>query len=219
MSKSNRRKFLRQSVTAATGLVLAPTLIGCGAKNTASSTSPAPAAAPEKEGRLGIALLGLGGYAKGQIAPSLQHTKHCYLAGIVTGSPEKIPEWQQQYGIKDENVYSYDTMEELADNPEIDVVYVITPTATHRDFAVRAANAGKHVWCEKPMAMTPAAMTAASSPSLIQQQHQRKPASAVSRAQYRRATMAVTVRVLARARVSIQHEHMRALRLARQRCS
>jgi glucose-fructose oxidoreductase len=155
MLKSNRRKFLRQSVTAATGLVLAPTLIGCGAKNTASSTSPAPAAPPEKEGRLGVALLGLGSYAKGQIAPSLQHTAHCYLAGIVTGSPEKIPEWQEKYEVKDENVYTYDNMDELADNPAIDVVYIITPTSTHRDFAVRAANAGKHVWCEKPMAMTP----------------------------------------------------------------
>jgi glucose-fructose oxidoreductase len=130
-------------------------LIGCGAKNTAPETFPAPASAPKKENKLGIALLGLGSYAKGQIAPSLQHTQHCYLAGIVTGSPEKIPEWQQKYGVKDENVYSYDTMDELADNPDIDVVYIITPTATHRDFAVRAANAGKHVWCEKPMAMTP----------------------------------------------------------------
>ena len=66
-----------------------------------------------------------------------------------------MPEWQDKYGVKDENVYSYDTMDELADNDEIDVVYVVTPTATHRDFAVRAASAGKHVWCEKPMAMTP----------------------------------------------------------------
>jgi len=97
MSKSNRRKFLRQSVTAATGLVLAPTLIGCGSKNTASATSPAPASAPEKRNKLGIALLGLGGYAKGQIAPSLQYTKHCYLAGIVTGSPEK-----SMFGVKNQ---------------------------------------------------------------------------------------------------------------------
>lgn len=154
--KNSRRRFLRQSVTAATGLVLAPTLIGCGGNKTASSTSTAPAAPPEKDGKLGIALLGLGGYAKGQIAPSLQFTKHCRLAGIVTGSPEKIPEWQQKYAIKDENVYTYDNLESIADNPEIDVVYIITPTATHKDFAVRAANAGKHVWCEKPMAMTPA---------------------------------------------------------------
>lgn len=153
--ENSRREFLRRSVVAATGLVLAPALVGCGTGNPASETSTAPASAPKNDGKLGIALLGLGGYAKGQIAPSLQFTKHCYLAGIITGSPEKIPEWQKEYGIKDENVYTYDTMEELVNNPEIDVVYVITPTATHKDFAVRAAKAGKHVWCEKPMAMTP----------------------------------------------------------------
>ena len=153
--KNARRKFLRQSVTVATGLMLAPTIIGCGPKTTASSTSPAPAAAPKTDRKLGIALLGLGSYSKGQIAPSLQFTKHCELRGIITGSSEKIPVWQEKYGIKDENVYTYDNLETIADNPDIDVVYVITPTATHKDFAVRAAKAGKHVWCEKPMAMNP----------------------------------------------------------------
>jgi glucose-fructose oxidoreductase len=154
--KNARRKFLRQSAVAATGLILAPTLIGCGTKSTASSTSPAPAAAPPKTDRkLGVALLGLGSYSRGQIAPSLKSTQHCELRGIITGSPDKVPEWQEKYGIKDENVYSYDNLETIADNPDIDVIYVITPTATHKDFAVRAAKAGKHVWCEKPMAMTP----------------------------------------------------------------
>ncbi len=154
--KNTRRKFLRQSAAAAAGLILAPTLIGCGAKGTAPSTSPAPAAAlPKTDRKLGIALLGLGSYSQGQIAPSLQSTQHCELRGIITGSPDKIPVWQEKYGIKDENVYSYDNLETIADNPDIDVVYVITPTATHKDFAVRAAKAGKHVWCEKPMAMTP----------------------------------------------------------------
>ncbi len=152
---TTRRRFLRQSAAAATGLLLAPGIIGCGGKSAATATAAAPASAPEKNRKLGIALLGLGSYAKGQIAPSLQFTQHCQLAGIITGSPEKIPEWQSSYGIKDENVYTYDNLEEIADNPEIDVIYVITPTATHKDFAVRAAKAGKHVWCEKPMAMTP----------------------------------------------------------------
>jgi len=154
--KKSRRRFLRQSALAATGLILAPTIVGCGNKSTASSTTSAPAAAPVKDRQLGVALLGLGGYAKGQIAPSLQFTKHCRLTGIITGSPEKVPEWQEKYGIREENVYAYDNLEAIADNAEIDVVYVITPTATHKDFAVRAANAGKHVWCEKPMAMNPA---------------------------------------------------------------
>jgi glucose-fructose oxidoreductase len=104
--------------------------------------------------RLGVALVGLGYYSRDLLAPALQMTKHCYLAGIVTGSPEKIPQWQKNYRIADYNVYNYDNMHQLANNPEIDVVYVVTPTGTHKKFTEIAANAGKHVWCEKPMAMT-----------------------------------------------------------------
>lgn len=141
-----RRAFLRHTA-AATGLLLSPALVGC-------SSAPASPQKPT-ERKLGIAILGLGGYAKGQIVPALTLTRHCELRGLITGSPEKLPEWQQQYGIREENTYTYDTMNEIAKNDAIDVIYVITPTATHRDFAVRAAAAGKHVWCEKPMAMTP----------------------------------------------------------------
>lgn len=102
---------------------------------------------------LGVALLGLGSYSTYQLAPALQLTQHCNLAGIITGSPEKIPKWQKQYGIKDRNVYSYDTMNRIANNEEIDIIYVVTPTGTHADFTIAAARTGKHVWCEKPMAM------------------------------------------------------------------
>ena len=153
---ASRRRFLR-AATAASGLLLAPGLIACGSSSSAASAAePSPAAPPPNDDRkLGIALLGLGGYAKGQIAPALQLTEHCELRGLITGSPEKLPEWQDKYGVPDANCYTYDRLEEIADNDAIDVVYVITPTATHRDFSVRAAQAGKHVWCEKPMAMNP----------------------------------------------------------------
>ncbi|WP_421949183.1 Gfo/Idh/MocA family protein [Phaeodactylibacter xiamenensis] len=134
---TSRRHFLRQSAMAAGSLLAAPALLGC--------------EAPKK--RLGIALVGLGSYSRGQLAPALQMTEHCYLAGIVTGSPEKVPTWQQRYSIPDKNVYSYDTMHEIADNPDIDVIYIVVPTGLHAEYAIRAANAGKHVWCEKPMAM------------------------------------------------------------------
>lgn len=103
--------------------------------------------------RVGVALVGLGYYSRDLLAPALQLTQHSYLAGIVTGSPEKIPMWQKHYGIKDYNIYNYNNMHELANNPDIDVVYVVTPTGTHKKFTEIAANAGKHVWCEKPMAM------------------------------------------------------------------
>lgn len=103
--------------------------------------------------KLGVALVGLGYYSTDLIAPSLQLTQHCELRGIVTGSPEKIPVWQKRYGVKDSNVYNYENMHTIANNPEIDVVYIILPTFLHKKYAEIAANAGKHVWCEKPMAM------------------------------------------------------------------
>ena len=108
----------------------------------------------QKKTKIGVALLGLGSYSTYQLAPALQQTKHCHLAGIVTGSPEKIPSWQEKYGIDDSSVYSYDNMDRIADNKAIDVIYIVTPTGTHKDFVLKAAETGKHVWCEKPMAMT-----------------------------------------------------------------
>jgi predicted dehydrogenase len=104
--------------------------------------------------RLGVALVGLGNYSKTQLAPALQKTQIAELRGIVTGSPEKIPEWQEKYGIKDENVYNYDNFDEIAKNPDIDVIYVVVPHGLHAQYTIRAANAGKHVICEKPMAST-----------------------------------------------------------------
>lgn len=73
---------------------------------------------------------------------------------MITGTPSKIAEWQKTYPIKETNIYTYDTMADVANNPEIDVIYVVTPTSTHAEFAIKAANAGKHVWCEKPLGMT-----------------------------------------------------------------
>ena len=108
---------------------------------------------PKRDRKLGVALAGLGRYSTGRLAPGLQQTEHCELRGIVTGSPEKIPVWQERHGIPDRNVYSYDTIEEVANNDDIDVVYVVTPPGVHARDAVKAAEAGKHVWCEKPMAM------------------------------------------------------------------
>src|SRR5258706_5398263 len=102
--------------------------------------------------RLGVALLGLGRYASGQLGPALLETKKCYLAGVVTGHPEKAEKWAATYSLKKQNLYNYENMEQIADNPEIDIVYVVTPPALHPEFVIRAAKAGKHVISEKPMA-------------------------------------------------------------------
>jgi glucose-fructose oxidoreductase len=103
---------------------------------------------------LGVALVGLGYYSTDLLAPALQQTKNCYLAGIVTGSPSKAEAWKKQYNIPDKNVYNYSNFDGIAANPDIDVVYVVLPPSMHHEYVIRAARAGKHVWCEKPMALT-----------------------------------------------------------------
>ncbi|TVR14476.1 MAG: gfo/Idh/MocA family oxidoreductase [Balneolaceae bacterium] len=108
---------------------------------------------PKRNRKLGVALVGLGRYSNGQLAPGLQLTQHCELRGIVTGSPEKIPVWQERYNIPDANVYNYENMHQVAGNDDIDVIYVVTPPGLHAEHSIIGANAGKHVWCEKPMAM------------------------------------------------------------------
>ena len=104
--------------------------------------------------KLGIALVGLGGYATGQLAPALLQTEHCYLAGIVTGTPSKAVTWKEKYSIPKKNIYNYDNYDTIKDNPDIDIIYVVLPNSMHAEYTIRAANAGKHVICEKPMALT-----------------------------------------------------------------
>ena len=110
--------------------------------------------ANDRSGKLGIALVGLGEYSSGQLAPALKETTHCYLAGIVTGTPEKADKWKNKYEIPKKNIYTYDNFDEIGGNPDIHIIYVVLPNSMHREFVVRAAKAGKHVICEKPMALT-----------------------------------------------------------------
>lgn len=135
----NRRKFLHDTAWSAIGLSV---FHRC-------SRVKLPV-----QNKIGVALAGLGYYSTDLLAPAFQFTEHCYLAGIVTGSPEKAARWQKQHNIPDKNIYNYQNFDSIANNPEIDVVYVVLPPSMHLEYVLRAANAGKHVWCEKPMALT-----------------------------------------------------------------
>lgn len=136
-----RRIFLRDTLAGVAGLALT------------SEHAFANIVVPQKR-RLGVALVGLGYYSTDLLAPGLQLTKNCYLAGIVTGTPAKAEKWKQQYNIPDKNIYNYDSFQSLADNPAIDIVYIVLPPSMHAAYSIKGAAAGKHVWCEKPMAMT-----------------------------------------------------------------
>jgi glucose-fructose oxidoreductase len=134
-----RRDFLKTAVA--------------GAGMLASVSSCSSQGVPQGK-KLGVALLGLGRYATGELGPALRLTKNCELRGIITGTPSKVDKWIAEYNLDRRHVYNYETMDRLADDKEIDIVYVVTPPALHPEFAIRAAKAGKHVISEKPMAIS-----------------------------------------------------------------
>jgi predicted dehydrogenase len=152
-----RRSFLdtsiRLGVSSATVYAFSA-LSSCTSKQKQEEKSEEKVATNQAERKLGIALVGLGKYASEQLAPALQETQQCYLAGIVTGMPDKADKWKKKYNIPEKNVYNYQTFDQIKDNPDIDIVYVVLPNALHKEYVVRAAQAGKHVICEKPMAIT-----------------------------------------------------------------
>ena len=137
---TTRRDFLQATVLTTAVTAFSPNVL-------VGATRPA-------KDKLGVALVGLGYYSTDLLAPALQNTKNCYLAGIVTGTPAKAEKWKKQYNIPDKNIYNYQTFDQIAKNPDIDVIYVVLPPSMHEEYVIRAAKAGKHVWCEKPMAVT-----------------------------------------------------------------
>ena len=111
---------------------------------------------PEKPGKqVGFALVGLGNLSINQLMPAFARCQHAKLTAFVSGRPEKAAHLAQVYGVDPKNIYSYDTYERIADNPAIDVIYVVLPNSMHAEYTIRALKAGKHVLCEKPMANTP----------------------------------------------------------------
>ena len=137
----SRRDFLRTTAIGATAITL-------GASRTAAQQRP-----PKLQEKVGVALVGLGYYATDLLAPALQETQNAYLAGIVTGTPSKAESWMAQHQIPAENVYNYENFDDIARNDAIDVVYIVLPNSMHAEYSIRASRAGKHVICEKPMAM------------------------------------------------------------------
>lgn len=140
----SRRRFLQKLTGSAFVLSAAPGTLIAGCTNSPST----------ENGVLRVAILGLGDYAT-RVANAMRACQKAKLVGAISGTPSKLPVWQSKYNIPSRNCYNYQTMDQIKDNPNIDAVYVITPNATHKDFVIRAAKAGKQVICEKPMAVDP----------------------------------------------------------------
>lgn len=144
---SSRRHFLKK-ITAASVLVPVAQRMSASVRSVQGHR--------EYEGPvLRVAIMGLGSYGT-RVAEAMQTCKAAKLVGVVSGTPSKINAWQAKYNIPEKNCYNYENFDRIKDNHDIDAVYVITPNGLHKDHVIRAARAGKHVVCEKPMAVNPA---------------------------------------------------------------
>ena len=105
------------------------------------------------DGKIRYAVIGLGYISQVALLPAFAHAKkNSELVALVSGDPEKLKQLSKQYGVK--RTYSYEQYEDCLNGGEVDAVYIGLPNHMHRDYTVRAARAGVHILCEKPMAVT-----------------------------------------------------------------
>lgn len=103
---------------------------------------------------LGYAIVGLGSYGLNRIIPEFRNCRHSRLAAVVSGDPVKARRVAAEHGLGERSIYSYADFDRIRDDPSVDIVYVCLPNALHAEYTIRAARAGKHVMCEKPMAVS-----------------------------------------------------------------
>lgn len=102
---------------------------------------------------VGYAVVGLGWIAQAAALPSFKNAaKNSRLVALVSGDPEKLKTLGRKYRVP--HLYLADQFEACLRNPEVDAVYLALPNHLHAEYTELAARYGKHVLCEKPMALT-----------------------------------------------------------------
>ena len=141
---NSRRDFLQKFTASAIALTILPRCGLSGIKDSNNKSYDGPV--------LRLAIMGLGSYGT-RVAEAMKDCKKAKLVGVISGTPSKVTSWQSKYNIPEKNCYNYENFDNIKNNPDIDAVYVITPNGLHHDEVIRVAKAGKHVICEKPMAL------------------------------------------------------------------
>jgi predicted dehydrogenase len=107
----------------------------------------------QQKEKIRYAVVGLGYFAQMSILPAFAHTgKNSELAALISDDSTKLKKLGAKYGV--DQLGSYDEFEDCLQKAKIDAIYLATPNSLHREYTVRAARAGVHVLCEKPMAVT-----------------------------------------------------------------
>ena len=112
-----------------------------------------PLSARKPGRKIGYAIIGLGRIAT-IFMRGIQLSTNSKVTALVSGHRDKADRIAAQYGVPPDSIYNYENFDEIVHNPAIDAVYVALPNSMHAEYTIRAAKAGKHVLCEKPMATT-----------------------------------------------------------------
>ena len=116
--------------------------------------TPGPFLTPDK--RVGFAIVGLGRLSLNEILPAFGHSKYARPTALVSGDRDKARRVAAQYGIAESSIYDYASYERLAENKDVQAIYIVLPNGLHEEYVVRGARTGKHILCEKPMATSSA---------------------------------------------------------------
>jgi predicted dehydrogenase len=104
--------------------------------------------------QIGYCIVGLGRISLGHFMPGCLAAKKSRVVALVSGHRDKAEKTAAQYNVAAGSIYNYDNFDRIAENKDIDAVYIALPNSMHAEYTIRAAKAGKHVLCEKPMATT-----------------------------------------------------------------
>ena len=102
--------------------------------------------------KIGYCIVGLGRISMHHFMPAVKMSSNSRITALVSGHRDKAERMAAEYGVPSRSVYSYESYDEISKNPDIDAVYIALPNSMHAEYTIRAAKAGKHVLCEKPMA-------------------------------------------------------------------
>jgi predicted dehydrogenase len=179
-NETNRRSFIKTTAMTAAGAWVAgqaivlgqpgrpsesASVLESGTTTITDSQQQVPLAPPDKQPpnlkvpepvkrKVGWAIVGLGELALEEVMPAFREARLSEPVALVSGHPEKARKVAEVYGIDPKNIYDYQSYDHLAENNRVEVIYIILPNSMHAEYTLRGFKAGKHVLCEKPMAVS-----------------------------------------------------------------
>lgn len=164
-NRLSRRGFLATGSATAAALAVAQQAVAAqgggvpraeGQPMSANVRLPAGPPRPRRPDSVGFAIIGLGDYALNWMMPRFENAQRAHIAAVVSGNADKARRVGDAYGVPADARYDYDTFEAIAKDPRVEAVYIALPSGLHAEWTEKAFAAGKHVLCEKPMALSSA---------------------------------------------------------------